>query len=110
MSDKWHIKALALFEEKNNGEKPKDGTYELCGPKINGNREGLEELILIKHDSEPLDFEISRESCTFENIKKFLEENNIEGIVFHHMSDESKKCKIRREDFGIKWEGKNDRE
>ena len=39
-----------------------------------------------------------------ETIKKYLEENNIEGLVF--WKDGEPKCKIKRTDFGFEWNGK----
>jgi hypothetical protein len=74
-----------------------DGTYELCGPKVQGNPEKLESHFLIKHGSELLDFV----SLDFDNLESFLSENDIEGIVFHHISD-NRMCKLRKSDFGIK--------
>jgi len=38
---------------------------------------------------------------TFEGIRAYLEVHDIEGIVF--WSDEEAKCKIKRRDFGFKW-------
>lgn len=82
-----------------------DGTYELCGPKVNGNHEGLLDHQLIKHDS--------KEVCgdgyliSYERIREFLADEEIEGIVFWHWPDkyvdEVKMCKIRRHDFGFEW-------
>lgn len=74
-----------------------DGTYELCGPKVQGNPEKLEKHTLIKHGSEILDFV----NLDFNDLEKFLSENDIEGIVFHHTSD-GRMCKLRKSDFGIK--------
>ena len=42
---------------------------------------------------------------SFDGIKKYLEDNNIEGIVF--WKDGEPKCKIKRKDFGIPWNRKN---
>lgn len=38
---------------------------------------------------------------SFEGLKKYLEENYIEGIVF--WKDGEPKCKIRRKDYGFPW-------
>ncbi len=38
---------------------------------------------------------------TFEGIKQYLTDNNIEGIVF--WLDGEPKCKIKRSDFGLKY-------
>ena len=38
---------------------------------------------------------------TFEGIKKYLETNYVEGLVF--WKDGEPKCKIKRKDFGFTW-------
>ena len=47
-SDKWHMEAIGSdgwsFESAG-------GTYELCGPKIQGNPEGFEKHTLVRHGS-----------------------------------------------------------
>ena len=80
---------------------PEDGTYELCGPQFCGNPENLEENILIKHTRD----EIVDCPRDFDGIMNFLEENYIEGIVFHLTKDDgtTSMVKIRREDFGFHW-------
>lgn len=76
-----------------------DGTYELCGPKIQGNPENLEQHILIPHGKEIIEIT----DFSFEAFKILLTDQdvNIEGIVFHHVSD-GRMCKIRKKDFGVK--------
>nr|WP_315238433.1 DUF5565 family protein [uncultured Flavobacterium sp.] len=86
-----------FFEAFDQLENKTDGTYELCGPKVQGNPEKFEKHTLVKHGSAVLDFV----SLDFDNLKIFLSENDIEGIVFHHISDE-RMCKLRKTDFGIK--------
>lgn len=86
--DRYHREAFL----QNEG----DGTYELCGPKINGNPEGLatHELIphgIIKYPKCPIDFE---------KIKEFLIKEGIEGIVWYGEND--KMCKVKLKDYGIK--------
>ena len=76
-----------------------DGTYELCGPKINKGKDNFEQAVLVKHGITVLDDLTDR---TFDGISKFLEDHLIEGIVFHH-PDDDRMCKIRRRDFGFKW-------
>ena len=80
---------------------PEDGTYELCGPKINSNPEKLDKRILIKHGEEVLD--VPR---TFDGIRNFLANHNIEGVVFHRKNKTNDMCKIKRVDFGFEWNGK----
>lgn len=45
---------------------------------------------------------------TFEGIKKYLSEHEIEGLVF--WKDGSPQCKIKRSDFGFEWPVKKARE
>lgn len=95
-ADKWFIKA------KQDKELP-DGTYEAIGPHFQGNPYKLEKDILDRHGTEVMDLE----DFSFEGIKKCLEENYIEGIVFWY--NDEPLCKIKRKDFGLKWgEGKNE--
>lgn len=75
-----------------------DGTYELCGPKVQGNPEGLERHTLVKHGQ--YDLNLSMENSDFESLREYLSVVNIEGIVFHHA--DGRMCKIRKSDFGIK--------
>lgn len=88
--DKWHFAAFdaGTFE---------DGTYELCGEKIQGNPEKLAGYKLLKHGSVVL----PATDCTFEGLKNYLQTAEIEGIVYHHKTD-GRMCKIRKSDFGIK--------
>jgi len=86
-----------FFEGFDNLEIKTDGTFELCGPKVQGNPENLEKHTLIKHGCEVFEFS----SFEFNDLEKFLSENDIEGIVFHHNSD-GRMCKLRKSDFGMK--------
>lgn len=73
-----------------------DGTYELCGPKVQGNPEKFDKHTLVKHSEEKIYFS----DYSFEGIKKLLDELPYEGIVFHH--PDGRMCKIRKSDFGLK--------
>jgi hypothetical protein len=94
-SDKWIWEAFYAAA-------PMDGTYEAIGPKIGGNKDKWENHYLVAHGSggwgmkfyPPNDF-------TFDGLKKYLGENNIEGIVFHH--PDGRMCKVKRSDFGFSW-------
>lgn len=86
-SDKWHIDAFKGYE--------KDGTYELCGPKINGNPENFSNHLLIPHGNE-----ILNTPRTFYGLKEYLRKGTIEGIVWHHI--DGRMVKIKREDFGFR--------
>ena len=92
-SNKWHFIAFDDLVDKT------DGTYELCGEKVQGNPENIKGHALIRHASEVLEIH----DLSFEGLKNFLTKVDIEGIVFHHQL-EAKMCKIRKTDFGIKRE------
>lgn len=89
-ADKYHLEAFAL--------KTYDaGTYELVGPKIQGNKQGLNHHELFRHG----DTELHGVPRDFEGIKRFLSENKMEGIVWHH--PDGRMVKIKSKDFGLKW-------
>jgi len=94
-ADKYH------FEGFDNLKVPYsmlNGTYELCGPKIQGNPEKFVNHNLVPHGQNIL---CDVEAISYDNIKDYLTNNDIEGIVFHNIKDD-KMCKIRKSDFGIK--------
>jgi hypothetical protein len=74
------------------------GTYELVGPKVQGNPEKTESHQLIRHTQTEGVGNLVR---TFEGIKAFLFETDWEGIVFHH-EDGRRLAKIKARDFGIR--------
>jgi hypothetical protein len=72
------------------------GTYELCGPKINGNPEALERHTLIRHataETVAPEFDVR----TYEGIADFLSRHHWEGIVYHH--PDGRRAKIKTRDF-----------
>lgn len=89
--DKFHREA---FAKRNDWE---DGTFELVGPKINGNREKIDSHELWRHGAIVL-ADVPR---TFDGLREWLEANVMEGIVFHH--PDGRMAKIRRKDFRFRW-------
>lgn len=73
-----------------------DGTYELCGPKVQGNPEGFDRQVLVKHGAEVL------HDCprTFDALREYLGDGAIEGVVWWHK--DGRMVKIKGKDFGIK--------
>ena len=87
--DKYHREAFAHQQTFS------DGTYELIGPKIQGNPEASPVHQLIRHgQGEGPDF-----PRTFDTIQFTLSGLNIEGIVWHH--PDGRMCKIKKSDFGL---------
>jgi len=97
-SNKYHFEAFDLLEIEK-GMKLMDGSYELCGERVQGNPEKIEGNCLIKHGNKVLEGLVY--PLNFENLKQYLEMVDIEGIVFHHKND-GRMCKIRKTDFGIR--------
>ena len=71
------------------------GTYELCGPKVNGNPEGYERHTLVRHDvAERLD----ASDLSFDGLARvmaLLGDRGIEGLVWHHPDGRMAKLKVR---------------
>lgn len=68
------------------------GTYELCGPKVNGNPEGLDTHRLISHANAEVLTDVPR---TFEALREYLADFPHEGIVWHHPDGRMAKLKVR---------------
>lgn len=73
-----------------------DGTYELIGPKVQGNPEQWPDHRLVKHGCITLD-DAPR---TFEGLCDYLSSGRIEGVVWHHT--DGRMVKIKGKDFGFK--------
>lgn len=90
--DRWHREAA--------DSSLADGTYELLGPKVQGNPEGFDTHTLIRHGATIL----TDAPRDFDAIKNYLSDGRIEGIVWHH--PDGRMVKIKAKDFGIRREGK----
>lgn len=91
--DQYHREAL----EGNKGFPMPDGTYELLGPKIQGNREKWPFHFLLRHAQAEVLEDAPR---TFLALKEYFDKNTIEGIVWHH--PDGRMVKIKGRDFGIR--------
>ncbi len=94
-SDAYHREAWASRAQF------KDGTYEVVGPKSNGNPHQLLEHTLWQHGlvtyadmpDKPVD------GCQLE--EWFVDHPPMEGIVWHH--PDGRMAKIKAKDFGLRW-------
>lgn len=75
-----------------------EGTYELVGPKIQGNPEHFPVHTLCAHNDPGLRLEGPLRN--FVSIRNWLEQHPFEGIVWHH--EDGRMVKIKRKDFGFK--------
>lgn len=94
--DKWHWEAWNNLLAAVSGDI--DGTYELLGPKVQGNPHKLDKHELVRHGSRGFEQEPPRD---FEALKAWFAEHRLEGIVWHH--PDGSMVKIKRKDFGYKW-------
>ncbi len=94
--DRWHREAW----EHGNGSFP-DGTYELLGPKVQGNAEHQETHRLTPHGRELLE-NVPRD---FAGLKDYLAAHEIEGIVWWRDIDDPAcaRVKLKRRDFALPW-------
>ena len=90
--DKWHRSAI----QGDNPDKVNldDGTYELIGEKIQGNPEKIKGHRLLKHSRAEQYSDIPRD---FNGLKDWLNDKDIEGIVWHNL--DGRMVKIKKRDF-----------
>ncbi len=93
--DRWHRQAWDT-----EGKLLPNGTYELIGPKVQGNKYKLAQHLFRAHGDVTL---LGIPSpITFESIKSWLQFHpEYEGIVWHH--PDGRMVKIKRRDFGFRW-------
>jgi hypothetical protein len=87
--DRWHREAFR-------GDFP-NGTYELVGPSVQGNPEKIDAHLLWAHEAAPTYSDAPR---TFEALRDWLAQKDIEGVVWHHPDGRMAKIKLR--DFGLR--------
>lgn len=97
--DRWHRDAWGNYSTG----LIVNGTYELIGPKVQGNPEKstIHHLVMhgknIIHDT-PRDFN---------GLREWFKAHDIEGIVWHH--PDGRMVKIKKKDFGLKREIENEK-
>lgn len=103
--DYWHHEAwerLMRYYLGIGSSTPPDWTYELCGPKINGNPEGLPFHALIPHGRTAY----SDAPVKYDELCLWLQTRtpHIEGLVWWENGQilDSRKVKIKMTDFGVK--------
>ena len=93
--DKWHREAWGREESW------PEGTYELFGPKIQGNPYNTRVHRLLLHGQATLE-QYLEELCSFQGVQDWLGDHiSYEGIVWHH--PDGRMVKIKRRDFGFPW-------
>lgn len=95
-ADKWHREALKFAGPLI------PGTYELIGPKVQGNPHGLTNHWLVAHGyvrlyNVPTDYDELAEYMSDVAAKRGAPPEGFEGIVWHH--PDGRMCKIKAKDF-----------
>jgi hypothetical protein len=91
--DRYHREAFARLADR------QDGTYELIGPRIQGNPEGESQHVLVRHDPAALAL-AEPVPRSFDGLRAYLTDADIEGIVWHHPN--GSRAKLKKRDFGLK--------
>lgn len=93
---KWHAMVLADWPDAYWSV----GTYELCGPKVQGNPERFERHVLRLHEAADA-LTIRPEELTFDGLRtvvvRLRDLSLIEGIVWHH--PDGRMAKLKGRDF-----------
>lgn len=109
--DEWHREGFAHTSRArtDNPTVLPDGTYELIGPKVQGNPERASEHQLVSHTDakrfgfyqDPEDEESFVDGCPrdYDGLRAWLQGRDIEGVVWHHPDGRMAKVKLR--DFGL---------
>lgn len=90
--DKYMREAIALSDCRTSG------TYEFLGPKSQGNIEGYAKHLMLPHGNTEIIAPIVPR--TFAELAIWFQDQDIEGIVWHHLAD-GRMAKIKKRDFGL---------
>jgi hypothetical protein len=97
--DKWFREAIIGGNpDMVSAEQYPDGNYELVGPKVQGNPEHAHEHYLLDFMRKP---QIYPDAPTgFDELKTWLSDKDIEGLVWHH--PDGRMVKIKLKDYRLK--------
>lgn len=96
---KYHAEAVAEANTVDAEKRFAPGTYELVGPKVNGNPDKFVGHLLIRHGWAPLRLREDAKTAPrdYDGLAVWLRERDIEGLVFHH--EDGRMAKIKAKDF-----------
>lgn len=89
----------AWTRQRESGEQIHTGTYELCGPKINGNPDRFQHHTLVRHADAPMFATLTgSRTWTFDLAREVMASLKLvgwEGLVWHHPDGRMAKLKVR---------------
>lgn len=94
--DRWFREAL-----ENSGALVEEQTYELCGPKVQGNPENFPRHVLLPH-GESFAPEAGEPPRDYDGLRAWLEPLDVEGIVWWATDGTKRMAKVKKKDFGLK--------
>lgn len=102
---RWHAEAIAV-----SGHEFAPGTYELLGPKVNGNPDQFAGHVLMRHGWAPLRIreDVATAPRDYDALAAWLHARQYEGVVWHH-PDGQRFAKIKRRDFPAEQSGEASR-
>jgi hypothetical protein len=98
-ADRWHREAWERLRSTRwveAAKPPPNGTYELVGPKVQGNPESFPCHELVRHEEAQVLYDAPR---TFDELRDYLTSDTlmIEGIVWRH--PDGRMAKLKKRDF-----------
>lgn len=104
--DHWHQEGMKNYRDQRGAilsdwTPTPDWTYELIGPKVQGNPYNLNAHMLTPHG----EIKVHDAPRTFDELRAFFAERMIEGIVWWKdpTDMDCEKVKVKRKDFGFPW-------
>jgi hypothetical protein len=106
---RWHGEAVAGAVAVDIEMHFEAGMYELLGPKVNGNPDGFEAHVLMRHGWAPLRMreDVKTAPRDYDGLAAWLAERPYEGVVWRH--PDGRMAKLKRRDFPAQQSGEASR-
>lgn len=107
-SDRYFVEGINNARADIGVPNPDGETFELIGPKVQRNTEGLERHEIVAHrstelhiDADVIDLTGLDAAQAFALVSNYVGATPHEGVVWHH--PDGRRAKIKRRDFGYAW-------
>lgn len=99
--DQYHVEGLKNALQMTGRQRLPEGTYELVGPKVQGNPHDLGRHYLWRHGSK-LATSFANIGLDYDIISVLIDGIKEEGVVFYELGGQ-RVVKVKRSDFGLEW-------